>query len=193
MNPETIHLWGGALCLDFANSVDWSQDDEPLAATDALAEPDALLRWGHRLGVVEGAEAPTITDDEQAAAHDLRRALYDTFAGLARGAAPPPEALEALTRTHAAAAAAGQLVGGERAWKLDWPADDPRRVRFAVTVDALGLLADEQRLARLRRCPGRNCGWLFLDVSGRRRWCSMTTCGSREKMRRMYDRRRAAS
>jgi predicted RNA-binding Zn ribbon-like protein len=47
-------------------------------------------------------------------------------------------------------------------------------------------------LARVRRCPGRDCGWLFLDASGRRRWCSMTTCGSREKMRRMYARRRGA-
>ena len=47
----------------------------------------------------------------------------------------------------------------------------------------------------LRACggvPGRRCGWLFLDTSGRRRWCSMTTCGSRVKMRRLYERRRQA-
>ena len=30
---------------------------------------------------------------------------------------------------------------------------------------------------------------LFLDTSGRRRWCSMDTCGSRAKMRAMYARR----
>ncbi|MDR0358582.1 MAG: CGNR zinc finger domain-containing protein [bacterium] len=44
----------------------------------------------------------------------------------------------------------------------------------------------------MRRCPGRGCGWLFLDASGRRRWCSMQTCGSRAKMRRLYERRRSA-
>ena len=35
--------------------------------------------------------------------------------------------------------------------------------------------------ARLRICP--RCGWLFHDSSkgGRRRWCSMSTCGNREK------------
>jgi predicted RNA-binding Zn ribbon-like protein len=66
-------------------------------------------------------------------------------------------------------------------------------VRFAVSVDAVALLADQRRLARVRVCPGRDCGWLFLDASGRRRWCSMTTCGSREKMRRMYARRSTRS
>ena len=37
---------------------------------------------------------------------------------------------------------------------------------------------------RVRGC-GR-CGWLFLDSSrgGRRRWCSMSTCGNREKASR---------
>jgi predicted RNA-binding Zn ribbon-like protein len=62
-----------------------------------------------------------------------------------------------------------------------------------VAADAVALLADAQLLARVHRCPGRNCGWLFLDTSGRRRWCSMATCGSRAKMRAMYARRRAVS
>ena len=66
-------------------------------------------------------------------------------------------------------------------------------MRFAVAADAVALLADPARLARLRRCPGRDCGWVFLDTSGRRRWCSMATCGSREKMRRMYARQKAAA
>ena len=64
-------------------------------------------------------------------------------------------------------------------------------MRFAVAADAVSLLADPTRMARLHRCPGRDCGWVFLDMSGRRRWCSMATCGSREKMRRMYARKRA--
>jgi predicted RNA-binding Zn ribbon-like protein len=41
-------------------------------------------------------------------------------------------------------------------------------------------------------CPGNNCGWLFLDGSGRRQWCSMEVCGSRAKMRRRYERQRQA-
>ncbi|RUT86510.1 MULTISPECIES: CGNR zinc finger domain-containing protein [unclassified Mesorhizobium] len=40
---------------------------------------------------------------------------------------------------------------------------------------------------RLHSCP--RCGWLFLDTSrgGKRRWCSMRTCGNREKVSRHRD------
>ncbi|CCH69623.1 conserved hypothetical protein [Phycicoccus elongatus Lp2] len=37
---------------------------------------------------------------------------------------------------------------------------------------------------RVRRCPGVGCGWLFLDPSGRRRWCQMAVCGNRAKQAR---------
>jgi predicted RNA-binding Zn ribbon-like protein len=191
VRPETIQLWGGALCLDFANSVDWTDGGEPLGpATDALATASALARWGRRLGLIS-TRATRPDERELAAVHDLRRAVHEAFAAIARDAAPSPAALEVLTGTHAAAAAASHLAQRNAAWSLDWPARDPRRVRFAVSADAIVLLGDPQQLARVRICPGRNCGWLFLDASGRRRWCSMTTCGSREKMRRMYERRRA--
>jgi predicted RNA-binding Zn ribbon-like protein len=137
-----------------------------------------------------GARAPRVDEDELAAAHELRSALHAIFAALATGAAPPARALELVEATHAEAVAAASLARRDDAWALGWPARDPRRVRFAVAVDAVALLGDPERLARVRLCPGRNCGWLFLDASGRRRWCSMSTCGSREKMRRMYERRR---
>ena len=87
---------------------------------------------------------------------------------------------------------AGSLERGADCWQWTWPPDDPRRVRFAVAADAVALLGDRQRLSRLARCPGYECGWLFVDRIGRRRWCSMATCGSREKMRRLYARRKAA-
>ena len=38
-------------------------------------------------------------------------------------------------------------------------------------------------LDRVKACPGDDCGWLFLDRSGRRRWCSMDSCGNRAKVR----------
>jgi len=63
---------------------------------------------------------------------------------------------------------------------------------LAVAADAVRLLDDPGRLGRVTACPGRLCGWLFINASGRRRWCSMSACGSREKMRRMYARRAAA-
>jgi predicted RNA-binding Zn ribbon-like protein len=42
---------------------------------------------------------------------------------------------------------------------------------------AADLLADPRRFT-IRACPGEECGWLFLNEEGRRRWCSLATCGS---------------
>jgi predicted RNA-binding Zn ribbon-like protein len=36
-----------------------------------------------------------------------------------------------------------------------------------------------------------DCGWVFADPSGRRRWCSMAWCGNRSKVRRHAARARA--
>jgi predicted RNA-binding Zn ribbon-like protein len=45
-------------------------------------------------------------------------------------------------------------------------------------------------LSRVRACPGTGCGWLFVDRSGRRRWCTMDMCGNRAKARRFAARQR---
>lgn len=48
-------------------------------------------------------------------------------------------------------------------------------------------------LGRVRRCANPGCTLHFHDTSkaGRRRWCSMATCGNRLKARRHQDRARA--
>jgi predicted RNA-binding Zn ribbon-like protein len=189
VTPETIKLWGGRLCLDFANSVDWTAGHVPIGVEEGIADAGELGRWGRRLGIESGAADAA----ELERVHALREALHLTFAAIAHDEAPPEAALERIAADHAEASAAASLAASEGAWRLDWPAAEPRRVRFAAVVDAVALLADPERLARVRQCPGRNCGWLFLDVSGRRHWCSMATCGSRAKMRRLYARQRGAS
>jgi predicted RNA-binding Zn ribbon-like protein len=182
VTPETIKLLANRLSLHFANTVDYTADGEPIPETDALTEPDALDRWGRRLGIGAGHG-----DVEEARA--FRAALYALLGAVADGETASPEALHAV---YAEAVAAGRFVARDGAFALEWRADEPRRVLYAVAADAVALLADAELVARLHRCPGRNCGWLFLDTSGRRRWCSMSTCGSRVKMRRLYARRREA-
>jgi predicted RNA-binding Zn ribbon-like protein len=188
--PETIELWGGTLCLDFANSVDRSERDEPIK-DDVLTEPGLLVRWGRRTGVLVPTGGPEIGDRELGFALALREAVYGTFAAIARDETPDGAGLALIASTHAEGVAHAELAPAGDAWGLDWPAGDPRRVRYTVSADAIALLADAERLARVSRCPGRNCGWLFVNASGRRRWCSMSACGSREKMRRAYRRRSA--
>ena len=188
--PETIHLWGGRLCLDYANSVDWSHDDEHVdpEQTDVLRTEDMLGAWGRRLALLSGGvKPPSAAELERARA--LRDTVYRVVSSISRDQKPAKKDLGVLMSNYKEAVEHASLLVGESFCQLDWPAREPRRVRYAVAADTVALLQDPGRLQRVSRCPGRNCGWLFLNNSGRRRWCSMSTCGSREKMRRLHQRR----
>ena len=187
---ETIPLWGETLCLNYANSVDWSAEDDYVdpEQTDLLQTEEMLGRWGRRLGLL-GDNARPASAAELQRARVLRVAVYRIFSSIGRGLEPAETDLGALMGDYTAAVTHAALRGGEDVYGLEWPARDPERIRYAVATDAVALLQDPNRLRRVRRCPGRQCGWLFLNVSGRRRWCSMSTCGSREKMRRLHQRR----
>ncbi|MFF5109664.1 CGNR zinc finger domain-containing protein [Streptosporangium sp. NPDC000509] len=78
----------------------------------------------------------------------------------------------------------GRLEEADENLRFSW--GSPRTARILlreVAVSAVELLTHGP-LDRLGECP--SCCWLFLDVSKnrRRRWCSMATCGSRDKSRR---------
>ena len=187
---ETIHLWGETLCLDYANSVDWSSDDEHVdpVQTDVLRTAAMLGRCGRRLGLLsDDAEAASTAELRRARA--LRDAVYHLFCSISRDQEPARKDLDVLMSNYVEAVEHASLLGSEDCYKLDWLARNPRTIRYAVAADAVTLLQDPDRLKRVSRCPGRGCGWLFLNTSGRRRWCSMSTCGSRDKMRRLHQRR----
>jgi predicted RNA-binding Zn ribbon-like protein len=187
--PENAKLWGGALCLDFANTVDWDGElgyVDP-AHTDVLISGGWAARWARRVGIPGRGR---ISEAEVKRLRDLRLVIHRLFSL----SSPLPGDLGALRDTVAEAMATASLRAprGEPAVVPSWSGAEERRVRFAVAWDALQLLGDAERLERVTRCPGRDCGWLFLNASGRRRWCSMSACGSREKMRRAYARKRRA-
>jgi predicted RNA-binding Zn ribbon-like protein len=189
---EAVRLLGDALCLDFSNSGDWVAPGVLGAAEeDVLRDVAGLAVWGARVGLLGNAATPD--DAELGAVRGLRQAVNAVLAAIATGAEPAPEALGLVLRTHAEGVRTGRLeLSRDGGWRPAWPDEDVRRLRFAVAADTVTLLGDPVRLGQLKLCSGRDCGWLFLDRGSRRRWCQMQTCGSRDKMRRMYARRKAA-
>jgi predicted RNA-binding Zn ribbon-like protein len=183
-------LRGGALCLDYANTVDRDAHGQPWRpeTSDVLTTPDSLGAWAARMGIRAARRPP---EDELREARELRDAVYRVFAAIAGDRPPDHDDLERLHGIYASGVGAGALQRGGDRWSWSWSAKDPRAVRFAVAADAVALLQDAGRLARVSRCPGAHCGWLFLNASGRRRWCAMSACGSREKSRRAYRRKTA--
>jgi predicted RNA-binding Zn ribbon-like protein len=75
---------------------------------------------------------------------------------------------------------------------IEWQIDP--QSGLAAPIDAVAWSAAQLLTSTdaslVRACPGHACGWLFLDRRGRRRWCTMTTCGNREKVRRFAARQR---
>ncbi|ROQ32958.1 putative stress-induced transcription regulator [Streptomyces sp. PanSC19] len=125
---------------------------------------------------------------------ELREALHDLIAALAHGAPAPADAVARVEDHWKDAVAHARLVvdGTTPRLRTTVEASGLDLLRHELALQALDLLralpAD-----RTRVCPGRRCGWLFLDTSraGRRRWCSMATCGNAAKGRTHYERRRA--
>lgn len=57
-----------------------------------------------------------------------------------------------------------------------------------IAFDALTLIAN-QKLCSLKRCSNADCVLLFIDESGRRKWCSMKICGNRQKVAKFQHRK----
>jgi len=124
---------------------------------------------------------------------ELREAIYSLFrAGSAAVEAP---ALLVLNEALSEAMAAAELHPAGDRFSWGWPVGDGSltQILWPIARSAAELLTSSD-LRRVKFCPGHCCGWLFLDRTrnGRRRWCEMEVCGSRDKMRRYHLRQRVA-
>lgn len=66
--------------------------------------------------------------------------------------------------------------------------DVPAMLQAIIAFDALTLIANGQ-LQRLKHCANSDCVLLFVDESGRRKWCSMKICGNRKKVAQFQQRK----
>jgi predicted RNA-binding Zn ribbon-like protein len=197
----TLPRRGGRPSLDFVNTVD---PREGARTRDFLGDYDDLAVWAAQAGVLDPsvsrrlAERAAAVPAEAASvfgrAHELREALYRLLRAIVAGEEPLPEDLQRLHGELHAASAHLVLRRQGAAFSWSWGEDLAlERPLWTIVRDACELLTSSD-LARVKLCPGRDCGWLFLDASKNRsrRWCSMEICGSRDKMRRLHARRRAS-
>lgn len=188
-----FELSGGELCLDFANTVDSRPTDEP---QELLGGYHDLVEWSLQAGVIDRGVAQRL--GTRAARHQrqagavlrraraLREAIFEVFATSARGGAPPADALDLLNERLGEALEHLRVARTDVEYRWEWTDEDHLdRMLWPVVRSAAELLTSE-RLERVRLCAARECDWLFLDRSRNRsrRWCDMTVCGNRNKVRR---------
>jgi predicted RNA-binding Zn ribbon-like protein len=194
--PEPARTLGGTLCLDFINANIPSQTTPPNSIVPYTYTD--LTSWGLEIGFLSIEQARQLErlakrNTEHASNtmrrnNHMRQILHRIFSSLAAHLEPAEGDLEKLLEAHTRAVAAATLVSVGGVYKLHWAVkNDTEIILHAISHDAIRLLGDAT-LERVKACP--DCGWLFLDLSrnGSRRWCSMDTCGARDKMRRYYQR-----
>jgi predicted RNA-binding Zn ribbon-like protein len=179
---------GGRAAVDFVNTLRerWRR------RVETLVTPDDLAAW---LVAAELMDAPGgVPRSVLLAARELREAVDACIVATIEHRAAPAEAITLIDDWLVFAGARPQLVPGdggvpqlgERA-----AADSPRRALGMVALDAARMLGTAER-DRIRICASETCSGRFFDRSpaGRRRWCSMRTCGNEAKVRRHRERRR---
>ncbi|WP_127070567.1 CGNR zinc finger domain-containing protein [Pelagibacterium lentulum] len=182
--PE--HFIGGHPAIDFTNTVFTRHmpDDD----NDLLNSPRDVGNWFQFAGLATEGQADAISGILDPffmkCVQELREASFSVFDALAADNPPAPDALGVLF-DKAAKGFSTHRLRPRRTYAASEIAhfDDPKAIiafLAAMSVEASIVLPRQ----RLRACP--RCGWLFVDTSrgGRRRWCSMQTCGNREKASR---------
>ena len=189
-------LRGGALCLDFINTVDRHAPDV-VPTYDYLAPGYAnLLAWCAYANVIDERTRTALLrlarkDGRQAAtvrkrAVQLRNALFDIVRAIRLGERDPVDAIETLSSELEIARAHQRVILREShlVWELsDTPALDA--VIWPIAISAMELLGSES-VRRIGECEGIACEWLFIDTSKNRsrRFCSATGCGNATRIRR---------
>lgn len=193
VSGERWWYWlGGRPALDLVNTLRerWRR------RVETLVTPADLGLWLVRAGVLADPRpvGPAVLDEARA----LREAIDACVSALVAGAAPPADAVGGIDRLLVHAGTRPQLVldAGGRPVLAERPdADSPRRALGAVALDAARMLGTPAEAARVRICASHTCSARFYDRSpaGRRRWCSMRTCGNEAKARRHRQRARSGA
>ncbi len=200
---DGLELDGGILCLDFANTVS-DRDDVPV--TDYIKNFGDLLYWAtEKVDIISEKECKVIekkaTAEPAMALHfykeaiELRELVHRIFLQVAKKehitAAYLREFNEAMKKylLHLHLAQKGSSF--EEVW--DWEPGNFYQITAPIIKTAHELLLSD-KLARVKECCSEHCGWLFLDTSknGKRRWCSMDSCGSNDKAIKYYYRKKEA-
>jgi predicted RNA-binding Zn ribbon-like protein len=180
MHPSATPPVGGALCLDFCNTV---RGPGTARAEEWFADEAGLAAWCAASGLAP-PRRPTLP-----AALALRGAIGRAFA--ARAAARPPAAadLAAVWHAYRGAVAGATLIAEGDIARIALPGDDPLA---AVACSAVALLCEPG--LPLKLCGAPDCGRLFLDYTknGGRLFCNLR-CGNRTRARGHYNRKKASA
>ena len=187
----------GWLCLDFANTVDWHASSNPEESLNKYAD---LIKWSVDRGIIPGdakdvllrksEEKPAEAQAVLKKAREVRENIYHILSDATHGHPIKTTDLKGFNKAVGSALAHSRLAPYERGLRWDWDSNSDRldSVIWPVVKSAVDLMTSAM-IKRVGQCADeKGCGWLFWDSSRNRsrRWCDMSDCGNRAKVRRFY-------
>jgi predicted RNA-binding Zn ribbon-like protein len=159
----------------FVNTTDLQDGPEE------LEDPNTLQAWLVAKGLLDRSQAPEASDLKHAIA--LREAIRNVV-GANSGSKVYPVDVATL---NGAAAASGLRMrfGADGKARLDPEAPGVVGALGRIVATLYSAMEDPD-WSRLKLCSSPTCRWAFFDRSKNHssRWCTMASCGNREKARR---------
>jgi predicted RNA-binding Zn ribbon-like protein len=176
---------GGHPALDFCNTwAGWGEAPDPRG--EWLRDYEHLAVWALHAGLVASSDVRRLRLSSRRHSDRAARVLSEArrLRTAAHTVALDPNdkpAMAVVTRYVRRSSAVVRLTPGDVP-RWEFGTDAGLDLPLLATAWAVGELVTREDLTRVRCCPGHECGWLFLDASGRRKWCSMQSCGNRAKV-----------
>lgn len=196
-DPERAagQFFGGRVCLDFANTLDWRLTDSPV---ELIPDYARLLGWSSRRGTLPAHAISRLRQHEAASracgelmrqAHALRAEIWALAEDLI---ARRPLRLDRLNARMAQLPSQPPLCARSDRCAYELDGEDLRQPLWPILWSLTALLVSEDA-SRIGSCAARGCGWYFVDESPNRSrmWCSSQVCGNRERARRSYAKSRS--
>ena len=193
-SSPSLDLIGGRLCLDFANELSPSSD----------FSWEELLRFLLVTRIISSERSAQLLalpqNDPQSAgtllgkAQRLHASLQLTFSALLQKETLSRDWVEPINDVLRVTEGHDEILEQNGKWGLEFVArEGGLDWLLAAIARSAAELITEGATARLRVCSNPHCGLLFYDTSRtrRRRWCSMSRCGNRHKVR-AFSRRHSA-
>ena len=199
---DSLDLVGGELAWDFTNT---SSGRGSPSGQEHLRDFDTLMQWVEHARVLPPSDCAyaraELTGHPRRSrriferAIEMRELIWTIGTALAEQRPVSGKLLELLSAAHAENLrhAEMKMRFGSYIWVWDPRRDIQAAILGPITLSALTLLMATD-LLRTKRCAGQECGWLFFDATknNRRRWCEMSVCGNRSKVRAARERQRQA-
>ena len=180
---DELFTASGNLALDLINT--GPRPSGPVR--DTISSPDGLHAWLQAVGLVDAEGMPRSPSENRillTEAYRLRDHVTSLVESRTTGTRPPSLALFGVNRVLAASRLSSALIVDEDGGRfVDQERGTELLTVLAPVAKAAGELLVDAHPSRIRQCASPACRRWFVDTSrgGRRRWCSMATCGNRAK------------